>query len=72
LVREADATRTAVLRRIFDALGYAEEEAEVRARVAYYHQVGYYALGIVESRRVRAALFPTYFKMLSGFDPPEG
>lgn len=72
LVRAADATRTDVLRRIFQSLGYAAEEAEVRARVTYYHQVGYYALGIVESRRVREALFPTYFKVLSGFDPPEG
>ncbi|WP_448187785.1 TetR/AcrR family transcriptional regulator [Azospirillum sp. sgz301742] len=72
LVREADSTRTDVLRRIFEGLGYAAGEAEVRARVAYYHQVGYYALGIVESRRVRETLFPTYFKVLSGFDPPEG
>lgn len=72
LVRAADATRTDVLRRIFQALGYPPDEAEVRARVTYYHQVGYYALGIVESRRLRAALFPTYFKVLSGFDPPPG
>ena len=72
LVREADTTRTDVLRRIFEGLGYAAGEAEVRARVAYYHQVGYYALGIVESRSAREALFPTYFKVLSGFDPPEG
>ncbi|PWC44723.1 TetR/AcrR family transcriptional regulator [Azospirillum sp. TSO22-1] len=72
LVRAADATRTDVLRRIFQALGYGPDEAEVRARVTYYHQVGYYALGIVESRKVREALFPAYFKVLSGFDPPEG
>jgi AcrR family transcriptional regulator len=72
LVREADSTRTDVLRRIFEKQGCAPDEAEVRARVAYYHQVGYYALGIVESRSVREALFPTYFKVLSGFDPPEG
>ncbi len=71
LVREADSTRTDVLRRIFEAMGYAAVEAEVRARVTYYHQVGYYALGIVESRGVREALLPTYFKVLSGFDPPE-
>lgn len=72
LVREADATRTDVLRRAFAALGYEAQEAEVRARVTYYHQVGYYALGIVESRRAREALFPTYFKVLAGHDVPEG
>ncbi|HYH20171.1 MAG TPA: TetR/AcrR family transcriptional regulator [Azospirillum sp.] len=72
LVREADAARTDVLRRIFAAMGYPEPEAEVRARVAYYHQVGYYALGIVESRQLREALFPLYFKVLAGHDVPEG
>jgi len=72
LVREADAARTDVLRRIFAAMGYADTEAEVRARVTYYHQVGYYALGIVESRQLREALFPTYFKVLAGHDVPEG
>ncbi len=72
LVREADATRTDVLRRIFAAMGYPEPEAEVRARVTYYHQIGYYALGIVETRQAREALFPTYFKVLAGTEVPEG
>jgi AcrR family transcriptional regulator len=72
LVREADTARTDVLRRIFIAMGYPGPEAEVRARIAYYHQVGYYALGIVESRQLRESLFPTYFKVLAGHDVPEG
>lgn len=66
LVRETDDSRIGVLRSIFATMGCDEEEAEVRARVTYYHQVGYYALRIVEPISLRRALFPTYFKALAG------
>jgi len=70
LVAQADAARMAALRRIFAAMGYGATEAEVRARVTYYHQVGYYALHVVESQRLRRALLPTYFRILSGAPMP--
>jgi hypothetical protein len=38
----------------FSRLG--EPEAFVRARITYFHQVGYYAMRISESRRQRLAL----------------
>lgn len=54
-------------------------EALVRARASYYHQVGYYALGIRQTPEERAALMPMYFRVLTGFpmpadagDPPTG
>lgn len=70
LVARADETRMAVLRDIFKRMGYDATEAEVRARVTYYHQVGYYALHIVESQKLRRALLPTYFRILAGVPMP--
>ncbi len=66
LVRESDAARMAVLEKIYLAMGFAPTEAEVRARITYYHQVGYYAMRIKESAAVRAALLPTYVAILAG------
>ena len=45
----------------------AAVEAMVRARVVYFHQVGYYALGIDESRAERRRLISTYDRILTGF-----
>lgn len=72
LVARADETRMAVLRDIFARMGYDAMEAEVRARVTYYHQVGYYALHIVESQKLRRTLLPTYFRILAGVPMPQG
>jgi len=33
--------------------GYEPDEARIRARVTYYHQVGYYAMRENESKEVR-------------------
>jgi AcrR family transcriptional regulator len=70
LVRRIDQTRMDTLRAIFARMGYDELEAEVRARVTYYHQVGYYAMHISESRELRRQLFPIYFKVLAGMPMP--
>jgi AcrR family transcriptional regulator len=70
-VRSADNARIEVLRKIFSAMGYAEQEATVRARVTYYHQVGYYSMHITESQAKRRELFPSYFKVLSGKPMPQ-
>ena len=52
----------------FGFIGYQGKEANVRARVMYYHQVGYYAMGVRESQRERRALIPYYRKVLTGRD----
>lgn len=67
LLSKVDADRMNLLQRIFDAFGYSCLEAEVRARVAYYHQVGYYALDAREPRDVRVGLGPGYAKILTGY-----
>jgi AcrR family transcriptional regulator len=65
-VQAVDQKRIAVLERIFNEMEYTGTEAHIRARVTYYHQVGYYAMGVEESRRERRALVPYYRKVLTG------
>ena len=49
MVRRVDDERIDILKRIFLDMDYAEEEAFIGARVAYFHQVGYYALALKET-----------------------
>jgi AcrR family transcriptional regulator len=70
LVRQVDETRLDILRTLFQALGLSKLEADIRARVMYYHQVGYYALRIRETMDYRRSVFPTYFKVLVGVPFP--
>jgi AcrR family transcriptional regulator len=66
VVRRVDDQRIEVLRQIFLELGYVDPDATVRARITYFHQVGYYALGIVESTTARRRLRPYYTRALMG------
>ncbi len=66
VVQGVDRKRIAVLEKIFNEIGYAGKEAHIRARVMYYHQVGYYAMGVQESRKERRALTSYYRKVLTG------
>src|SRR5579872_3639583 len=65
-VQKVDARRIALIEQVFRDIGYEGMEAHIRARVTYYHQVGYYALGVHESRRRRRELMPLYTKVLLG------
>jgi AcrR family transcriptional regulator len=65
-VRRADDRRIAVLHRIFLDIGYVDPEALVRARVTYFHQVGYYTLRLPEDAQRRRALVPIYARILTG------
>lgn len=66
VVQAIDRKRIAVLHKIFLHLGYKGKAAEVRARITYYHQVGYYTLGVRESRMKRLQLLPFYTQVLTG------
>ena len=68
VVQAVNQKRIAVLEQIFNDIGYTGKEAHIRARVMYYHQVGYYAMGVQESQRERRALLPYYRKVLTGRD----
>jgi AcrR family transcriptional regulator len=66
VVRKADEERIGVFRSIFLEIGYRDPEALVRARITYFHQVGYYTLGIAESPAQRRELRPCYTRALLG------
>jgi AcrR family transcriptional regulator len=67
-VQRMDRLRIAALTRIFVALGCDRAEAAIRARVLYFHQIGYYAIGVraTSSARLRAA--GRYTRILCGDD----
>lgn len=66
VVHEVDDERIKLIQRIFVNLGFRGLEAQIRARVTYYHQVGYYALAVHESRPARRRLTPMYTHVLAG------
>ncbi|MFO6448309.1 TetR/AcrR family transcriptional regulator [Erythrobacter sp. NE805] len=65
-VQRIDDQRIELLRGVFSAMGEAEPEALVRARIAYYHQVGFYAMRVRISPAERARLLPVYTRLLKG------
>lgn len=67
-VREIDQRRIELLAGIFRGFGYARPQAFVRARITYFHQVGYYAMRIVETPAQRRRLKPLYYEGLLGAD----
>lgn len=66
VVHKVDEKRVQTLYRTILSLGYDEQEALTRARVFYYHQVGYYALGVNESPETRMKNLPMFVKVLFG------
>jgi AcrR family transcriptional regulator len=66
IVRRVDRRRLDLLAKICADLGYDPLEAEIRARITYFHQVGYYVLGLEESGRTRRRLAPIYTQVLLG------
>lgn len=67
-VRAVDERRIAALTRLMRVYGYRGKEALVRARILYFHQVGYYALGLHETTAERLRLEPLYTKALTGYE----
>ena len=68
IVAKVEAERIEILFGIFKQFGFQHDEALMRARVTYYHQVGYYAMNIHEPTAKRISLAPDYAKILVGFD----
>jgi len=65
-VNRSDRRRIAALKQIFDAMGCDDEEATIRAKVFYFHQIGYYAIGLKETRNERRGHVQTYTDILCG------
>ena len=64
LVKEVDNTRIDALTKMFTNYGFEPNEAFIRARVTYYHQVGYYALNVQETPEEREKWGSYYDKIL--------
>jgi AcrR family transcriptional regulator len=65
-VRRVDEERIGVLKQVFADMGYPDDEAFVRARITYFHQVGYYAMGVQDTLQRRLQLLPLYTRVLTG------
>lgn len=70
VVQRVDNARIEIFRDIFLAMGDTDQVATVRARITYYHQVGYWAMNIKQPLDERLALRPIYISLLSGRDIP--
>ncbi|KQM63135.1 MULTISPECIES: TetR/AcrR family transcriptional regulator [unclassified Sphingomonas] len=66
VVHAVDDERIGALCRLFLDYGYGADEALVRARITYYHQVGYYALDAQRDDVRRAELTALYIRALTG------
>jgi len=66
VVDQVDAERIEQLRRILLGLGCKPKEAEIRAKIFYYHQIGYYALGFIDPVKTREENLPIYLAVLCG------
>lgn len=66
-VHQADDARIAALTSLFLATGEEPTRAMVRARVVYFHQIGYYALNLRETPAQRRKLLPIYDEIMTDF-----
>ncbi|QFT57677.1 Transcriptional regulator, TetR family [Sulfitobacter sp. THAF37] len=71
LVHAADEARINAIRGMFARFGYAEDEAEVRARTVYLTQIGYISMQITESLATRMARTPGYVTTFCGSAPTQ-
>ena len=65
----ADRARLAAVTQMFQRHGYAPEDAEVRARILYFMQLGYHALEVTEPMAERAARVRGYLIGFTGQTP---
>lgn len=66
LLRKVDDRRIDILSAMLRDLGFEHGAAFIRARVLYFHQVGYYALDMNESRKTRLDLLSKYSEVILG------
>ncbi|WP_417586339.1 TetR/AcrR family transcriptional regulator [Pararhodobacter oceanensis] len=71
-VRGEDASRVAVITTLFERSGYAPQDADVRARVLYFAQVGYFAMNPDEAEKDRMSRLENYFFAFTGRELDKG
>lgn len=65
----ADAARLKALSTMFERFGYSEYDADTRARILYFMQLGYHALELREPMSERIARLEGYLRGFTGVDP---
>lgn len=65
----ADAQRLRAIAAMFERHGYAADDAETRARILYYMQLGYHALEVQEPMAERMARLEGYLRGFTGQEP---
>lgn len=66
-VRSVDLGRIEAIASLLLQAGYGPDEAEARARITYFHQIGYYTLELGETAEERLAMRPHYTRVLFGY-----
>lgn len=66
---DADASRIAALKTSFTDHGYAPEDADARARIVYFMQLGYHALEVHEDMNTRMSRLEPYIRGFTGQEP---
>lgn len=64
--KRIDEAWMALLTGVFERRGNVPEMAAARARVMYFHQIGYYTLDLREDLESRIRNFPLYHEILTG------
>jgi AcrR family transcriptional regulator len=65
-VERADTARVDAIGDLFARNGYEATEAFIRARIIYFTQIGYYALGLRETTAQRLSYLEGYFEGFTG------
>ena len=69
MLDQSDARRLTALRDMFIRFAYDETEAETRARVLYYMQIGYDLAQLGEPIEARLSMVPHYLYVFTGIEP---
>ncbi|MEX0278300.1 MAG: TetR/AcrR family transcriptional regulator [Ruegeria sp.] len=69
ILDQSDAKRLKALHAMFARYGYSEIEAETRARVLYYMQIGYDLAQLNEPMETRISMVPHYLYVFTGVEP---
>lgn len=68
-IEAADRTRLAAVTEMFQRHGYEDSDADARARILYFMQIGYYAVEMSEDMAERVERVGPFLKGFTGRDP---
>ncbi|MEM7722850.1 MAG: TetR/AcrR family transcriptional regulator [Pseudomonadota bacterium] len=69
LIEQADRVRLAAVTAMFLRHGYADSDADARARILYFMQIGYHTLELKETMEERMGRLAPFLKGFTGQDP---